>query len=91
MANIGFLDPSGVVWPDAPMLHGITMQLLEATLPTRRTPVHLSDIASFDGAFLSNARGIAAVSHIDDDELPMPAGWMRELIDAYASVPWDPI
>ncbi len=91
MANIGFFDRSGVVWPDTPMLHGITMQLLEAALPTRRTPVHLSDIASFDGAFLSNARGIAAVSGVDDDALPMPAERMRELVDAYASVPWDPL
>ncbi|HUL86212.1 MAG TPA: aminotransferase class IV [Actinomycetota bacterium] len=91
MANIGFLDPSGVVWPDAPMLHGITMQLLEEALPTRRTPVHLPDIASFDGAFLSNARGIGVVSCVDDDRLPIPAARMRELIDAYASVPWETI
>lgn len=91
MANIGFFDPSGVVWPDAPMLRGITMQLLEAALPTRRTPVHLSDIASFDGAFLSNARGVAAVSGVDDDELPMPAERMREIVDAHASIPWDAI
>ncbi len=91
MANIGFFDTSGVVWPEGPMLHGITMQLLEATLPTRRTPVHLSDIPSFDGAFLSNARGIGAVSGVDDAELPMPAERMRELAEAYASVPWDAI
>ena len=62
MANIGFFDRSGVVWPDAPMLRGITMQLLEAPFPTRRTPMRLSDIASFDGAFVSNARGIGVVS-----------------------------
>jgi branched-subunit amino acid aminotransferase/4-amino-4-deoxychorismate lyase len=29
IANIGFFHGSGVVWPAAPFLHGITMQLLE--------------------------------------------------------------
>ena len=37
IANIGFFDGSGVVWPDAPILHGITMQLLESSYPSPRT------------------------------------------------------
>ena len=34
IANIGFLDGSGVVWPDAPHLHGITMQLSRGRYPS---------------------------------------------------------
>ena len=95
-ANIGFVDGSGVVWPDAPLLHGITMQLLERHLPalgvsSRRAPVHLRDIPSFGGAFLSSARGIAVVAAVDEVALPESTPWMRTLADAYASVPWDPI
>ena len=95
-ANIGFLDGAGVVWPEAPLLHGITMQLLERELPelgvpSRRAPVRLQDIGSFDGAFLSNARGVAVVSQVDRVILPMPAERMQALADAYASVPWDVI
>jgi branched-subunit amino acid aminotransferase/4-amino-4-deoxychorismate lyase len=94
IANIGFFDGSGVVWPAAPLLHGITMQLLERKLvelgvPTRRAPVRLHDIASFDGAFLSNARGVAAVSEVDGRSLRMQARRMETIADAYASVPWD--
>ena len=94
IANIGFFDGSGVVWPAAPLLHGITMQLLERKLvelsvPTRRAPVRLHDIASFDGAFLSNARGVAAVSEVDGMSLRMQARRMETIADAYASVPWD--
>jgi len=94
IANIGFFDGSGVVWPAAPFLHGITMQLLERKLvelgvPTRRAPVRLHDIASFEGAFLSNARGVAAVSEVDGMSLPMQARRMETITDAYASVPWD--
>ena len=33
ITNIGFIDGATVTWPDAPALHGITMQLLEHRLP----------------------------------------------------------
>jgi branched-subunit amino acid aminotransferase/4-amino-4-deoxychorismate lyase len=96
IANIGFFDESGIVWPDAPLLHGITMQLLEHKLPElgmppRRQPVRLEDIPAFEGAFLSNARGVAAVSQVDGVSLPIRTERMKTLTDAYASVPWDRI
>jgi branched-subunit amino acid aminotransferase/4-amino-4-deoxychorismate lyase len=96
IANIGFFDDSGLVWPDAPLLHGITMQLLERKLPelgvlSRRETVRLSDIDSFEGAFLSNARGVAAVSRIDDVTVRMQAERFATIADAYESVPWDTI
>jgi len=96
IANIGFFEGSTVVWPNAPHLHGITMQLLEGTLaergtPSRRASVSLADVPSFDGAFLSNARGIVAVGAIGDQTLSVDEGRMRELQDTYAAVPWDEI
>jgi branched-subunit amino acid aminotransferase/4-amino-4-deoxychorismate lyase len=95
-ANIGLFDDDGVVWPDAPQLHGITMQLLERTLveaplSSRRAPVRLQDISSFDGAFLSNARGVAVVDQIDGVSLPVDAARVDAIARAYASVPWDAI
>lgn len=91
MANIGFFGRTGVVWPDAPMLHGITMQLLEAALSTHRMRVLLSGVDAFEGAFCSNARGLGLVSGIDEGTMGMPAERMRELADAYGSTPWDRI
>jgi branched-subunit amino acid aminotransferase/4-amino-4-deoxychorismate lyase len=96
IANIGFFDEAGVVWPDAPLLRGVTMQLLEQRLPelgvpSRRAPVRVQDIAALGGAFVSNARGIAAVSQVDDLGLCVDAGRMKTLSDAYESVPWDAI
>jgi branched-subunit amino acid aminotransferase/4-amino-4-deoxychorismate lyase len=84
------------VWPDAPMLHGITMQLLERELarrgvPWRRSPVRLRDIASLDGAFLCSARGIAAVTAVDELCLPVEPPGLHMLVEAYASVAWDSI
>jgi branched-subunit amino acid aminotransferase/4-amino-4-deoxychorismate lyase len=95
-ANIGFFDESGVIWPDAPLLRGITMQLLEVQLSelgmtSRRAPVRVQEIASFDGAFLSNARGVAGVSRVDAEPLGIDVERMTKITDAYASVPWDAI
>jgi branched-subunit amino acid aminotransferase/4-amino-4-deoxychorismate lyase len=96
LANIGFFDGAAVVWPDAPMLHGITMQLLERELagrglPARRSTVRLRDIASLDGAFLCSARGIAAVTTVDHTSLPVQSRGLSMLAEAYASVTWDSI
>jgi branched-subunit amino acid aminotransferase/4-amino-4-deoxychorismate lyase len=96
IANIGFFDDSGIVWPDAPLLHGITMQLLERRLPelgapSRRAPVRVGEIAAFAGAFVANARGVAAVSAVDGVSLPIAAAQMKTVGDAYGSAPWEAI
>ena len=96
IANIGFLDGDGVVWPDAPQLRGITMQLLERALPSRGVPsvravTRLADVQFFDGAFVSNARGVAPVDAIDDVGLAVPREALAALTDAYDAVPWDPL
>jgi hypothetical protein len=84
-----------VVWPDAPQLQGITMQLLERELAgtgvaTRRSRVRVQDVVEMDGAFLTNARGIASVRRVDDRDLPESRG-LDTLVDVYAAVPWDAI
>jgi branched-subunit amino acid aminotransferase/4-amino-4-deoxychorismate lyase len=91
IANIGFFDEGGIVWPDGPLLRGITMQLLESRVPSRRARVRLQDVASFEGAFLSNSHGVAAVSEIDGISLALPPERMEALAAAYESVPWDAV
>lgn len=96
ITNVGFFDGTSVVWPDAPMLAGITMQVLTARigefgLTSRRAEVKLADVQSFDGAFVTNARGIAAVAAIDEAVLPVAAERMARLMTAYDSAGWDRI
>ncbi|GAA5082633.1 branched-subunit amino acid aminotransferase/4-amino-4-deoxychorismate lyase [Thermocatellispora tengchongensis] len=98
VTNVAFVRPggAGVVWPDAPCLHGITMQLLEpllpgAGIPSARGPVRLADIPSYAAAFVVNSQGIAPVSRIDDVTLPVDEALMTTLTGLYASVPWDSI
>jgi branched-subunit amino acid aminotransferase/4-amino-4-deoxychorismate lyase len=92
MANIGFFDENGVVWPDAPMLDGITKQLLERTsVPMRDRPIHVGEVGTMEGAFVSSARGIGLVSAVDDVVLRTQQARVEELADAYASLRWESI
>src|SRR5215472_7538067 len=96
ITNIGFSDGDGLVWPNAPALAGITMQVLERTLPaygvsSRHAPVHTADLGSFAAAFVTNSHGIAPVGQIDDLVLPVDDTLTRMLTEAYESTAWDPI
>ena len=96
ITNIGFCDGASIIWPAAAALAGITMQLLERQLPaagltSRRAGVRVPDVGSFAGAFVTNARGIAAVGRIDDHVLAVNEKLMTTLTDAYQSASWDPI
>lgn len=96
ITNAGFFDGTHVIWPAAPVLSGITMQLIESrlasfALPSRRCHVRLSDLGSFAAVFVTNARGIAPVSQVDDTPLVVDDTLMTTLSEVYASVPWDDI
>ncbi|MBB5954079.1 branched-subunit amino acid aminotransferase/4-amino-4-deoxychorismate lyase [Saccharothrix tamanrassetensis] len=91
IANIGFLDDTGIVWAEADWLHGITMQLLERQLPSRRAVVRLADLRSYRGAFLTNSIGVVAVSRIDDVEYEVDDAALTRLQAGYDAVPWDAV
>jgi len=96
MANIGFFDDTGVIWPDAPMLDGITKQLLEVHGPgrgisMRRRPMHVLDVEAMVGAFVSSARGIGSVAAIDGLDVDAAGERVDALRVVYAEVPWDEI
>ena len=101
IANIAFFEDAqpgaaGVVWPAAPVLPGITMQLVAPRLadygmPSRTEHVTLADLGRFAGACVTNSRGIAAVTRIDDVKLPIAPEFVKALHEAYDSVPWDTI
>jgi prepilin-type processing-associated H-X9-DG protein len=95
IANIAFFDGHGVIWPDAPQLAGITMQLvaplLAAHMPSRTTRVLLDDVPAMAGAVVTNSRGIAAVARIDEVGLPDAPDFVDALTAAYESVIWDEI
>ncbi|MCL7377251.1 aminotransferase class IV [Streptomyces sp. 35G-GA-8] len=96
IANIAFWDGDSVVWPDAPVLTGITMALVEprlpaAGLPSVRREVTLADLPRYRAALVTNSHGIAPVSRIDDTVFPGDAALVRRVIELYDAVEWDRI
>ena len=91
ITNVGFVDGDVIVWPDAPALAGVTMQLLRAHpgLRHRSATVRLADLGSYQSVFISNARGIVPVGRIDDMSLPIDEAFMKTVDAAYDAVPWD--
>jgi branched-subunit amino acid aminotransferase/4-amino-4-deoxychorismate lyase len=91
IANVACFDGSAVLWPDAPHLPGITMQLLEPLLPSRRGPVRVADLPSFRAVIVTNSHGVAAVDRVDDVALPVDEAFVAMVARRYAAVPWDTI
>lgn len=96
ITNVGFYDGTRVSWPDAPVLAGITMQVLRtrlaaAGLTDTRRKVTVAGLGSFTAAFVTNARGIAPVGAIDDHVFQVDQDLMARLTGAYDSAPWDAI
>ncbi|HEX4701983.1 MAG TPA: aminotransferase class IV [Pseudonocardiaceae bacterium] len=96
ITNIGFFDGTTVTWPNAPALDGITMLLLEKHLPdngipSRRGPIHMTDVPKFKAIFVTNSRGIAPVDRIDDLAIPVDEALMKTVTGIYESITWDPI
>ena len=96
ITNVGFVTGDGVVWPDAPALLGVMMQVLQraldhAGIPWRSETIRLDDIDRFDGAFVTNSRGFATVARIDDRTLTTDAELLATAADLLRRAPLDPI
>lgn len=90
--NLGFVHPDdSVVWPDAPVLPGVTMLLLQRLYPAMRSaPVHLGNLGTMRAAFATNASfGVRPISRIDGFEYPESDPVIDRLRRAYADLPGD--
>lgn len=91
--NIGFVRGGRIVWPKAPMLSGVAQALIqrglaEQGLSSETRPVHLGDIAAFDGAFLCNsATPVCPITAIDAAVFAIDRSILDRLARAWASQP----
>lgn len=94
--NVAFWDGHQVVWPEADVLSGITMQLLQAALPGIGVPWSTRRLTSDDLPVLRAAA--ATNSHcpsqplvsIDKARFPGDGGALADALNtAWAEVPWD--
>lgn len=95
--NIGFVQGDRIVWPQAPMLAGVTQVLIqrglaEAGLTSETRPVALSDIAAFDAAFLCNsATPVCPITAIDDVTFANDTALLDRIEAAWSAQPPQPI
>lgn len=87
--NVGFIDDAGtVVWPQAPVLPGITMKLLQQQVEHRITPLTLARAKGMRAAFATNTSiGVRALTAIDDAPLAVDDPVLSTLREAYLSIP----
>ena len=95
--NIGFVRGETVIWPQAPMLAGVAQALVQRGLPGvvlegRTEPVHITDLARFDTAFLCNsATPACAIAAVGERAFTTPPGLIDRLQAAWTSNPIQPI
>ncbi|MFV2179888.1 aminotransferase class IV family protein [Actinomadura sp. LOL_016] len=87
--NIGFYDGEQVIWPNAEVLPGVTMRLLQQVHDrTSLAPVNVSDLPRMQAAFATNTSiGVRAITAINDVELPAEHPILDDLRKEYGEIP----
>ncbi|TMR09158.1 class IV aminotransferase [Nonomuraea turkmeniaca] len=92
ITNLGGFAGGRLIWPDAPMLRGITMGLLRRMdVPQERRPLKVSALPDLDQVFLCNSRGVVPVGRVGDVELRQDVGLMASVIGFYDGIAGDPL
>ena len=95
--NIGFIQGDRIVWPQAPMLAGVTQAVIQrglaqVGLASETHLVSLSKIATFDAAFLCNsATPVCPITAIDDVAFANDPALLARIEAAWSAQPPQPI
>lgn len=96
--NVGFVDAAGgIVWPNAPALQGVSMQLLQSELENRGDAtssrrVARSDLRHYRSAFVTNSScPVRPIAAIDDVAFDCGGDVWPMLEKRYAAHPLQPI
>ncbi len=85
--NIGFVTGDGVLWPEADVLPGITMALLQELHAHTVAPVAAGILPDMRAAFAANTTiGVRAIGSIDDIPLPTEHPVLVELRESFLAV-----
>lgn len=87
--NVAFIDENGtVVWPEGPVLPGVTAALLQQRTEYRIAPVTLGEAKAMPVAFATNTSiGIRAIAAIDDTPMAIEHPVLSMLRETYLSIP----
>lgn len=93
--NVAFFDGDRVIWPQAPVLKGVTMVLLQIAMTMNGTPWTPREVDAVELPLLTAAAAVNSICPAQPigsvDGVPFPAGDKLTglLRDAWASVPFD--
>jgi branched-subunit amino acid aminotransferase/4-amino-4-deoxychorismate lyase len=93
--NVAFYDGDRVIWPQAPMLKGVTMVLLQLALTMNGTPWTLRPVDAVELPLLAGAAAVNShcpaqpIGSIDGMPFPADDKLVSLLRDAWESVPFD--
>ncbi len=87
--NVGFIDENGtVIWPEGPVLPGVTTALLQERTEYKTAHVTLDEAKAMPAAFATNTSiGVRALSAIDGTPLAVDHPVLSALRETYLSVP----
>lgn len=87
--NVGFVDHQGaVVWPQAPVLPGVTMALLQRHTEHRTDVVTLNQAMGMAAAFATDTSiGVRPLAAIDDTTFPVDHPVLHHLQQTYRAIP----
>jgi branched-subunit amino acid aminotransferase/4-amino-4-deoxychorismate lyase len=97
ISNVGFFDGQRIIWPSAPALPGVSMQLIQTGLKERRMPfevreVRLQDLSMFRSAFFTNCRvGAQVIASIDQVTFVVDAELNALLKECYETGPLEEV
>lgn len=91
--NVGFFDGNTFVWPESPALPGVTERVLQETLKnSQRRPVPVSELATFQAAFATNAAlGVRSIAAIGDIRYDANIEVVNNLRHSYDEVPTEEV
>ncbi|MGW2325715.1 aminotransferase class IV family protein [Streptomyces sp. NPDC001700] len=90
--NVGFISDDDVIWPEASVLPGVTMALLQHHTAHTTAPITPADTQHLHAAFATNTSiGVRALSTIDETPLPPEHPQLARLRDTYLTIPGEPL
>ncbi|MGX6603809.1 aminotransferase class IV [Micromonosporaceae bacterium Da 78-11] len=93
--NAAFFDSDRVIWPQAPMLKGVTMVLLQIAMSMSGTPWTIREVDAVELPLLTSAAAVNSacpaqpIGSIDGVPFPADDKLVSLLRDAWESVPFD--
>lgn len=87
--NVAFYDGEQVIWPNADVLPGVTMRLLQQVHDrTSLASINLRDLPRVQAAFATNAAiGVRAITAINDVDFPAEHPIFQTLRKEYEEIP----